>query len=190
MWTVPKYDGTTKRRWFNRSRVVVVNFRRIVVSLRETGDIPRIFKPPTPLPDTRKKSNADKSELGEPGATMMAKGTVSNKPRSAAKRSRKQPVTAPSKTLDSYIKRKSATNKLQQLPPPKRLHKDPVATTSTALCSSAKRRPTTSKQPPPSKRSHKQLVAAPFKTLVSYFERKSATNKLQQSSPPPPQPKH
>ncbi|KAJ2030120.1 hypothetical protein H4S03_007178 [Coemansia sp. S3946] len=129
MWTVPKYDVTTKRRRFNRNRMAVVNFRRIVVSLRETGDIPDIFKPSTPLPDTRKKSNANKSELGEPGTTKAAKGTVSNKPRSTAKRSRKQPVAAPSKTLDSYFERKSATNKQQQQssPPPspqsKRLHK-------------------------------------------------------------------
>ncbi|KAJ2259307.1 hypothetical protein GGI13_000090 [Coemansia sp. RSA 455] len=123
------YDGTTKRRRFNRNRVAVINFRRIVVSLRETGDIPRIFKPSTHLPDTRKKSNADKSELGEPGATTTTKGTVSNKPRSTAKRSRKQPVTAPSKTLDFYLKGEPATNKQQQqssplpLPQPKRLHK-------------------------------------------------------------------
>ncbi|KAJ2043683.1 hypothetical protein H4S04_006633 [Coemansia sp. S16] len=119
MWTVPKYDVTTKRRRFNRNRMAVVNFRRIVVSLRDTGDIPDIFKPSTPLPDTRKKSNADKSELGEPGTTTAAKGTVSNKPCSTAKRSRKQPVTAPSKALDSYLKGEPATNKQQQssLPP-------------------------------------------------------------------------
>ncbi|KAJ2099372.1 hypothetical protein GGI09_002821 [Coemansia sp. S100] len=118
MWTVPKYDGTTKRRRFNRNRVAVINFRQIVVSLRETGDIPDIFKPSTPLPDTRKKSNADKSEPGKPGTTTAAKGTVSNKPCSTAKRSRKQPVTAPSKALDSYLKGKPATNKQQQSSPP------------------------------------------------------------------------
>ncbi|KAJ2115550.1 hypothetical protein IW146_002213 [Coemansia sp. RSA 922] len=104
---MPKYDVITKRWWFNHNRVAAINFRRIVVSLRETGETPDIFKPSTPLPDTRKKSNADKSELGEPGATMMAKGTVSNKPRSAAKHPCKQPVPAPSKTLDSYFERKS-----------------------------------------------------------------------------------
>ncbi|KAJ2095300.1 hypothetical protein GGI09_004943 [Coemansia sp. S100] len=189
--TVPKYDGTTKRRRFNRNRVAVVNFRRIVVSLRDTGNIPDIFKPSTPLTDTCKKSNADKSELGKPGTTMTARGTVSNKPRSTAKRSRKQSVAAPSKTLDSYLKGEPATNKPQQSPPPKRLCKEPVATTPTALCSSAKRRSTASKQPPPFKHSRKEPVAAPSKTLDSYFERKLATNKQQQSSPPPsPQPKH
>ncbi|KAJ2030147.1 hypothetical protein GGH13_005938 [Coemansia sp. S155-1] len=182
---MPIYDGTTKRRRFNHNRVAAINFRRIVVSLRETGDIPDIFKPSTPLPDTGKKSNTDKSEPGEPGATTTARGTVSNKPRSTAKRSRKQSVAAPSKPLDSYFERKSATNKPQQSPPPKRLRKEPVATTSTALRSSAKRQPTTSKQPPPSRHSRKQPVAAPSKTLDSYFERKSATNKQQQSSPPP-----
>ncbi|KAJ2040936.1 hypothetical protein H4S03_000706 [Coemansia sp. S3946] len=112
------YDRTTKRRRFNCNRVAVINFRRIVVSLRDTGDIPDIFKPSTPLPDTRKKSNAGKSELGEPGTATTAKGTVSNKPRSTAKRSRKQPVTAPSKALDSYLKGEPATNKQQQSSPP------------------------------------------------------------------------
>ncbi|KAJ2067975.1 hypothetical protein GGH13_005092 [Coemansia sp. S155-1] len=110
--------ATTKRRRFNCNRVAVINFRRIVVSLRDTGDIPDIFKPSTPLPDTRKKSNAGKSELGEPGTATTAKGTVSNKPRSTAKRSRKQPVTAPSKALDSYLKGEPATNKQQQSSPP------------------------------------------------------------------------
>ncbi|KAJ2117916.1 hypothetical protein IW146_000358 [Coemansia sp. RSA 922] len=86
-----------------------------------TSDIPDIFKPSTPLPDTHRKSGADKSALG---ATTMAKGTVSNKPCSAAKRSCKQPVAAPSKTLDSCLKGKPATNKQQQLSPqPKRLRK-------------------------------------------------------------------
>ncbi|KAJ2012742.1 hypothetical protein IW146_009314, partial [Coemansia sp. RSA 922] len=93
---MPKYDGTTKRRRFNCNRVAVINFRRIVVSLQETGDIPDIFKPSTPLPDTRKKSNADKSEPGTLGITTTAKGTVSNKPHSTAKRSLKQQVPAPS----------------------------------------------------------------------------------------------
>ncbi|KAJ2344058.1 hypothetical protein GGH92_004646 [Coemansia sp. RSA 2673] len=119
MWTVPKYDGTTKRWRFNRNR---------------TGDIPNIFKKSTPLSDTRKKLGADKSEpgkSGEPGAlgaTTTAKGAVSNKPYSTAKRSHKQPVAAPSKTLESCFKRKPVTNKQQQsssllLPQPKRLRK-------------------------------------------------------------------
>ncbi|KAJ2078159.1 hypothetical protein GGI09_008097, partial [Coemansia sp. S100] len=62
-----------------------------------TGDIPDIFKPLTPPPDTSKKSNADKSEPGKSGATTTAKGTVSNKPHSTTKPSHKQPVAAPSK---------------------------------------------------------------------------------------------
>ncbi|KAJ2084651.1 hypothetical protein GGI09_007174, partial [Coemansia sp. S100] len=157
-----------------------------VAKSKNTGDIPDIFKLSTPRQHSTSCEYQAKSELGEPGATTTARGTVSNKPRSTAKRSRKQPVAAPSKPLDSYFERKSATNKPQQSPPPKRLRKEPVATTSTALRSSVKRRPTTSKQPPPSKRSRKQPVAAPSKTLDSYFERKSATNKQQQSSPPSP----
>ncbi|KAJ2066169.1 hypothetical protein GGH13_005823, partial [Coemansia sp. S155-1] len=102
---------------FNCNRVAVINFRRIVVSLCETSDIPDIFKPSTPLPDICKQLDADKSEPGALGTTTTAKGIVSNKPHSTAKRSCKQPVVAPSKTLDSYFERKSATNKQQQSSP-------------------------------------------------------------------------
>ncbi|KAJ2103296.1 hypothetical protein GGI09_000733, partial [Coemansia sp. S100] len=87
--------------------------------LQKTGKTTDTFKPLTPLPDTRKKSNADKSDPGTLGTTMMVKGTVSIKPHSTTKHSHRQPVAALSKTLDSHFERKSATNKLQQsLPPP------------------------------------------------------------------------
>ncbi|KAJ2112047.1 hypothetical protein IW146_004903 [Coemansia sp. RSA 922] len=39
------------------------------------------------------------------------------------------------------------------------------------------------------KHSHMQPVASLSKMLDSYFKRKPVTNKLQQSLPPPPQPK-
>ncbi|KAJ2863033.1 hypothetical protein GGH94_003864, partial [Coemansia aciculifera] len=55
---------------------------------------------------------------GEPGATTTAKGTVSKKPRSTAKRSRKQPVATTSTTPRSSAKRKPTTNKQQLSSPP------------------------------------------------------------------------
>ncbi|KAJ2068083.1 hypothetical protein GGH13_005046 [Coemansia sp. S155-1] len=50
LWTVDKYKGSSERRLFNRNEAAVMNFRRIVDSLCETGDIPQALKRSTPRP--------------------------------------------------------------------------------------------------------------------------------------------
>ncbi|KAJ2685117.1 hypothetical protein IWW39_004486 [Coemansia spiralis] len=46
--SVEKYSGSDKRRLFNRNLAAVLNFRRIVDSLRKTNKTPEVFKRSAP----------------------------------------------------------------------------------------------------------------------------------------------
>ncbi|KAJ1910451.1 hypothetical protein LPJ71_003194, partial [Coemansia sp. S17] len=77
-------DDKTSRK-FNRNMAAVLNFRRILVSLRETGDIPEKFKRGTP------KDIAAKNRPRDSGAVTVGSASTAKK-----KPMRKQP---PSKRL-------------------------------------------------------------------------------------------
>ncbi|KAJ2102022.1 hypothetical protein GGI09_001436 [Coemansia sp. S100] len=45
-----EYKGSSERRLFNRNKAAVMNFRWIINSICETGDIPQALKRSTPRP--------------------------------------------------------------------------------------------------------------------------------------------
>ncbi|KAJ1825220.1 hypothetical protein LPJ60_000061, partial [Coemansia sp. RSA 2675] len=70
--SVEKYSGSDKRRLFNRNLAAVLNFRRIVDSLRKTNKLPEVFKRSAPesqpaastsRPAAKRAGPADKPKL-------------------------------------------------------------------------------------------------------------------------------
>ncbi|KAJ2064891.1 hypothetical protein GGI17_000698 [Coemansia sp. S146] len=92
LWTVDKYNGSSEQRLFNRNEAAVMNFRRIVNSLCETGDIPEALKRSTP-----------RTTGAAAGVSMAAAGASSMTLRSASKRVATTGRRVPTKRLRNGV---------------------------------------------------------------------------------------